>query len=88
MQNLIVIRREGFYIKTLPNNFTVIRDWLRANSPLPSYPTHARQAGLTFEKVKPGQDFPTYDKNEDQQSWDQFSNENRPAGEAAETGCA
>ncbi len=84
MQTLIVVRREGFYLKTLPNNYTVIRDWLRANSPIPSYPTHARQAGITFEKVKPGQYFPTFDRNDRQQDWDHFAEENRPAGETTE----
>ena len=46
MQTIVIRNKEGFYIKTLPNDFAIVKNWFRENSTLPSYTDHAKRFTL------------------------------------------
>ena len=43
MSQIIIIRREGNFMKALPNIYDNVRDWMRQNSPEPRYLEHAKK---------------------------------------------
>lgn len=66
MPNTIVIRRGGFFMREFPDNNNVIKQWIRSNSPDPSYTSYADRAGFTAETKPVGTYARPYDVNEKQ----------------------
>lgn len=51
MAQIIIIRRNGNFMKALPNIYDHVRDWLRQNSPEPRYLEHAKKFTLEIKNV-------------------------------------
>ena len=81
MAQIIIIRRDGNFMKALPNIYINVRDWMRQNSPEPSYLEHAKKFTLEIKNV--GEDVPAVvDLSKTKTiSFEEYRKENAPSEE-------
>ena len=81
MAQIIIIRRDGNFMKALPNIYDHVRDWMRQNSPEPRYLEHTKKFTLEIKNV--GEDVPAVvDLSKTETiSFEEYRKENAPCEE-------